>query len=75
MAALGEALRSGQCPKLQKLNIRSNKAGAEGVAALGEALRSGQCPELQTLYIGSNNASQADLGDLAAACPELTVRD
>ena len=56
------------------LDIRSNKAGAAGVAALGEALRAGTCPQLRALDIrGHYPATKADLGELSAACPHLTI--
>ena len=73
VAAVAEALRAGVCPQLRMLNIRFNDAGAAGVAALSEALRAGACPQLETLLIGNNRATKADLGELSAACPQLTV--
>jgi hypothetical protein len=72
VAALGEALRAGNCPQLRTLNIRGNYSAS--------VFRASPAPKAdRTLGIGYNaagtGASKADLGDLSTACPQLKVKD
>ena len=60
---------------VERLELNKKFAdGPAGVGALAAALRAGAFPQLRTLgIIYGNGATKADLGELSAACPQLTV--
>ena len=81
VAALGDALRVGACPELRFMDIQHNfsiqnvphEAKRRALRRFGDALRVSACPELRKLNVCQDSyQDEANLGDLSAACPQLT---
>ena len=73
MRHLGDALARGAAPKLETLDLHSNKIGDEGMRHLGDALARGAAPALKKLDLHVNPASAAAKQAVRDARPGLQI--
>ena len=65
--ALADVIKSSGLPRLERLVLRDNFLGTEGMQALSEGLECGALPSLKCLDLGNNGIGEAGASALGAA--------